>query len=130
MPYVEFQLMDFEDMCFAESTFDGIWAAYSLFHIPKQSFSKVLKKMNTILKGNGYLYLTVKKGINEGLEKDARYSGNIYKYFSYYQEDELSEFIENANFKILEITSVERKHSYQTHDALRVFCQKTNKIKN
>lgn len=123
-PSVEFQLMDVEEMNFPASSFDGAWAACSLAHISKITFPEVLKKIHSILRENGYFYLTLKKGSGEVLENDGRYDGNVKKFWSYYEEQELKHFLQAAQFKILEFDTVEKTHPYQTHSAFRVFCQK------
>ena len=66
----------------------------------------------------------LKKGSGEVLENDGRYDGNVKKFWSYYEEQELKHFLQAAQFKILEFDTVEKTHPYQTHSAFRVFCQK------
>ena len=111
-------------MDFPAETFDGAWAACSLVHVSKNALPEVLKSIHFILKPKGYFYLTLKKGSGEILEQDRRYAGDIKKYWSYYDEQELKRYIQNAQFKLLEFTTVEKTDPYQTHAAFRVFCQK------
>lgn len=85
---------------------------------------EVLQKIHTILKPNGYFYLALKKGEGEILEIDARYQGNFKKFWSFYAEEALKQFLQTAKFKILECDTVEKNHHYQTHSAFRIFCQK------
>jgi ubiquinone/menaquinone biosynthesis C-methylase UbiE len=123
-PLSTFKLMDMETMDFPQATFDGVWAACSLGHIPKSHLPQVLNKINYILKDKGYFYLALKKGLGEKLEFDERYKGNIQKFWSFYEEKELKEILVAAKFSILECDVVEKSHPYQTHLAFRVFCQK------
>jgi len=123
-PLARFELMDIEKLDLPEASFDGVWAACSLLHISKQEFPSVLKQIHSLLKKEGSLYLTLKKGVGERLEKDTRYDGNPEKFWSYFEEDELRNLIQTAKFKILELTTVEKNDAYQTHQALRVFCRK------
>ena len=44
------QVMDIENLEYADQSFDGIWAVTSLLHIPKEGLSKVISKLNAILK--------------------------------------------------------------------------------
>lgn len=122
-PLAEFQVMDIETLDFPDASFDGVWAAASLLHIPKIVLPDVFKKIHAILKENGYFYLTLKKGAGEVLEKDSRY-GDFQKFWSYFEEDELKEFLEAAHFKIIDFTVVKKHHAYLTHDGLRAICQK------
>lgn len=123
-PLANFKLMDIETMSFPASSFDGVWSACSLAHISKQLFPDVLKKIHFMLKERGYFYLALKKGSGEILEHDSRYDGNSKKFWSFYEEDELKSILQMAQFNIFEFDIVEKNHSYQTHPAFRVFCQK------
>ncbi|STX52155.1 methyltransferase [Legionella busanensis] len=123
-PLATFKIMDIEELSFSESSFDGVWSACSLGHIPKNVLPEILMTINKILKKGGYFYLALKQGTGEGLEVDTRYKGDIKKYLSYYTAQELKVLLNNARFKILDIAHIEKNHSYVKHSALRVFCQK------
>src|SRR5688572_14703882 len=45
-PLANFKLMDIETMSFPASSFDGVWSACSLAHIPKTILPDVLEKIN------------------------------------------------------------------------------------
>lgn len=123
-PLAEFHTMDMEHLLFSPASFEGAWAATSLLHLPKQDIGTVFRKIHYILKENGYFYVSLKKGAGEGLEKDSRY-GNIEKFWSFFEEEELKNILEGAKFKIVTLNIVEQYHPYQTHPALRVLCQKS-----
>jgi ubiquinone/menaquinone biosynthesis C-methylase UbiE len=124
-PLSQFQLLDFETMELPDASFDGAWAACSLGHCAKKVFPDVLKKVHALLKEGGSFYLALKKGSGESLDEDLRYEGNIKKFWSFFEEDELINILQNAQFKILELDVVQKHHPYQTtHPALRVFSQK------
>jgi ubiquinone/menaquinone biosynthesis C-methylase UbiE len=122
-PLAHFQMMDIENISFPAASFEGAWAACSLLHVPKKNFPLVLERIRTILKKNGYFYLTLKKGSGEGLETDLRY-GHYDKFWSFYEEDELKKILQTAKFNILDCCTVEKQFAYQTHSNLRIFCQK------
>lgn len=111
-------------MKFSEAIFDGVWAVCSLGHITKKALPEVLAKIYSMLKEGGCFYWALRKGHCEELIKDSRYPGNIEKFWSFYQEDELKELLEAAQFKIIDFAIVAKNHPYQTQDAFRVFCQK------
>lgn len=123
-PLANFQLMDIETINLPSATFDGAWAACSLGHIPKNKILNVLNKIHILLKEHGYFYLALKKGTGEILEKDLRYAGNHQKFWSFFEEDELKNYLENAGFKVLDFKMIEKEYDYQTHPAFRIFCQK------
>lgn len=123
-PSAEFRLMDIENIDLPLASFDGAWAACSLGHIAKTALPTVLQTIHSLLKDNGYFYLALKKGNGESLEKDSRYEGNFLKFWSYYSEEELKQILQLAQFKIVDFATVEINHSYQSHPAFRIFCQK------
>lgn len=123
-PLAEFHLMDMDALDFAKDSFDGVWAACSLNHLSKQALPQVLNSVYQLLKEKGCFYLTFKQGSGEVLEQYARYNGEIKKFWSFYEEEELLSLLEQASFKILSCDLIEKTHSYHTHAAFRIFCQK------
>lgn len=123
-PLAEFQLMDIEAMDVPAVSFDGAWAACSLGHIAKKTLPDVIKKIHVLLKDKGYFYLTLKRGTGEILDQDVRYDGEIKKFCAFYEEEELKNILQETHFKILDFDVIEKNHNYQSHDAIRVFCQK------
>ncbi|TAL64016.1 MAG: class I SAM-dependent methyltransferase [Legionella sp.] len=123
-PLAEFQVMDMEAMSLPAASFDGVWSACSLGHISKKLFPNVLQNIHQLLKDHGYFYLALKRGTGETLAQDSRYEGDIKKFWAYYEEDELKNILQQAQFKVLEFEAVAKHHHYLTHDAFRIFCQK------
>lgn len=118
-----FHIMEMEKITLPNEAYDGVWAAASLLHLHKAALPPVLHRIHTLLKPNGYLYLTLKQGDGEGLETDLRY-GDYKKFWALYQPEELRQLLENARFSILELVTVEKKVEYHTHPSLRAFCRK------
>jgi len=124
-PRAKFALMDIENMDLAENTYDGVWAVCSLTHIAKKELPNVLKKIHLLLKEDGYFYLALKKGSGEVLEQDKRYEGEHKKFWSFFTEDEIRRFLQEAHFNVVDFAEVEKNSPYQTHSAFRIFCQKS-----
>jgi len=122
-PLATFQVVDLEELSLSASSFDGAWAGCTFSHIPKDNLPSILKNVYSLLKQRGYFYLTVKKGTGEGAEKDLRY-GDYEKFWSFFGENEIKEFVEQAGFKVIECCTVERRFEYHTHACVRIFCQK------
>jgi SAM-dependent methyltransferase len=122
-PLAHFEVMDMESLNFPEHSFDGAWAAASLLHTPKVKILKVLKGIHAILKPKGLFYLSLKQGIGEGVEADLRY-GNIEKYWSYFQEEEIRHYLAAAHFNILSLSVSKPKTAYQTHPSIHIFAEK------
>ena len=123
-PLAKFKLMDIEDIDFPAAAFDGVWAICVLGHINKTSLPAILNKIYYSLKPQGYFYLAVKQGRGEDLIIDTRYSGNHRKYWSFFEKEEISSLLESAQFKITDLSLVEKNDPYQTQPAFRIFCQK------
>ena len=85
-----------------ENIFDGIWASFSLQHLPKKDFKTALKLLNNSLSNTGFLYI----GIHEG-NKEIR--DTLGRYYSYYGESEISGIIQSLNLKIFSLDKLESK---------------------
>ena len=82
--------------------FDGIWASFSLQHLPKSDFKPALKLLKNSLSETGFFYI----GIHEG-NKEIR--DTLDRYYSYYGESEISGIIQSLNLKILSLDKLESK---------------------
>ena len=82
--------------------FDGIWASFSLQHLPKSNFKPALKLLKNSLSETGFFYI----GIHEG-NKEIR--DTLGRYYSYYGESEISGIIQSLNLKIMSLDKLESK---------------------
>lgn len=91
--------MDMLDLKFDTEEFDAVWCMNSLLHIPKDIVMNALKNFHKVLKPNGVLFLAVQEG--EG-EKFVRFekSGNMPRFFAFYQQPEIENMLEEAGFII------------------------------
>ena len=85
-----------------ETIFDGIWASFSLQHLPKNDFKPALKLLKSSLSETGFFYI----GIHEG-NKEIR--DTLGRYYSYYGESEISGIIQSLNLKIFSLDKLESK---------------------
>lgn len=122
-PKAKFKIMDFRELTFKNNNFNAIWFNASLLNIKKKDTEKTLNEMYRVLKSNGLIFVSVKQGKGEGLEKDKRYNG-IEKYYAYYDRDELKRKLEEAGFKIIKIETGSKKERYDTHQFIRAYCKK------
>ena len=97
-----FRLMDLRDLDLPVSSFDGFWASAALHHFSKQELPEILKSFYNFLKTDGVGFISVKKKkvMDEGFIKEEK-SGGIERYFSFFREDEMFKFLEEANFIVL-----------------------------
>lgn len=75
--------------------FDGVWACASLLHLPYEELKKVMKNISTMIKLEGYFYLSFKYGDFEG-ERNGRY-------FTDMTEEKFKELIKDMKeYKLIE----------------------------
>ena len=86
----------------SKKIFDGIWASFSLQHLPKSDFKPALKLLKNSLSETGFFYI----GIHEG-NKEIR--DTLGRYYSYYGESEISGIIQSLNLKIFSLDKLESK---------------------
>ena len=82
---------DFLHLDLPASTFDGIFANASLFHVPKAVLPDVLKKLHAALKAVGVLFSSNPRGNNQEGWSGPRYG-------SYHDLDAWRGFLEQAGF--------------------------------
>jgi SAM-dependent methyltransferase len=74
-------------------SYDGIFANASLFHVPRQGLSRVLKMLATSLKPSGVLFSSNPRGSGEALNGE--------RYGNYLEFDEYNTFLNEAGFEVL-----------------------------
>jgi len=115
---VSFSTMNILELEFPQNFFDGIWCSCVLIHLSKTDVPKAFEEMRRVLRVGGVLYLLVKQGEGEGIEKDKRYGG-AEKYSSYFTEQELKDLFRSNNFELQELTGLqERVDSYRAKDRI------------
>jgi len=84
----------------SEDLYDGVWASFSLLHATRADFPQILDALQKALKTNGWFHLTMKLGSGEKRDKLGRF-------YTYYSEDELSNYLTTAGFSIDSIATGE-----------------------
>lgn len=121
----EFIEADMTEVALKPNSFDAIWSNASLLHLTKHETKKVLKKLFSALKKNGILFVRVKEGSGEKMQTDTQYSSSdqpLTRFFSYYTEKEMSNFIQKAGFKVLKTESYQA--TTNPHRWIVIFAQK------
>jgi len=88
---------DIEHLPFPNQTFDGIWSAASLIHIPKSRFLRVLHRLYDITKPGGYLGATLIHGFESGYLPDQWIRG---RFLSKWYKHELKRIVEKAGWEM------------------------------
>ena len=79
----------------AEGVYDGVWASFSLLHVPKAEFPGILARVHRAGKPGMRFYLGLKTGEGEGPD-------GIGRFYAYYAEDELERLLNAAGFEVTE----------------------------
>jgi ubiquinone/menaquinone biosynthesis C-methylase UbiE len=88
---------------------DGIWCSATLLHLRRSEISKALLELKRVLKVGSPCFLQVKKGSGEEITVRGLPSGEP-RFFTYFHEDQLREYICSAGFSILD------EHEYNEQD--------------
>jgi 2-polyprenyl-3-methyl-5-hydroxy-6-metoxy-1,4-benzoquinol methylase len=90
-------------------SFDGLWAAASLMHVPKPDARRILADLYKLVRPGGLFAATVTYGVTSRLVTDGWVPG---RYFARWKKDELARAVCRAGWTILElnvVTNRERK---------------------
>ncbi|MCP4319572.1 MAG: class I SAM-dependent methyltransferase [Hyphomicrobiales bacterium] len=74
-----------------ESTYDGIWANFSLLHARPDEFPILLKALHRALVTGGVFHIGMKLG--QGAKRDS-----LDRFYAYYSQDELSAYLVQSGF--------------------------------
>lgn len=100
---------DLRDLPFHSMSFDGLWAAASLMHLPKPDACRTLNDLRRFVRPGGVFAATVPHGLKSCLVTDGWLPG---RYFARWRKEELARAVRRAGWNILELkvtTNRERK---------------------
>jgi SAM-dependent methyltransferase len=94
---------DLRYLPFQAMSFDGLWAAASLMHLPKPDARRILADLCRLVRPGGLFAATVTYGVKSCLVKDGWVPG---RYFARWKKDELARAVSRAGWKVLEMKVV------------------------
>ncbi|MEI8015150.1 MAG: class I SAM-dependent methyltransferase [Nitrospira sp.] len=100
---------DLRDLPFQAMSFDGLWAAASLMHLPKPEARRILADLCRLVRPGGLFAATVTYGMTSRLVTHGWVPG---RYFARWKKEELARAVRRAGWRILElkvVTNRERK---------------------
>lgn len=77
-----------------QALYDGVFANFSLLHLPRVRMPEMLGRLHKALKPQGILHIGVKLGTGDARDELGRY-------YTYYQQDELEELLTSAGFTLI-----------------------------
>lgn len=105
-PTTTFKQGSVRDMPFSNDSFDGIWSCCVLPAIPKHTLVEVLVEHLRVLRPGGVLYLVMPLSPHYPMSREVLYDdddGVPIIYQAYYTTDELTEYLAEAGFTVLNI---------------------------
>lgn len=97
-----FLVMDIRKLSFDSGTFDGIWSARTLIHVPAREIDLTLREWKRVLKIGGVLGICVLEGVGEGIEPEYYDpSGKTKTFFHYFSKKEINDYVIKAGFKLV-----------------------------
>jgi len=106
-PGLRVRRMDLRKLTFSPKTFDGVFAMYSLIHIPEGDVPDALVGINRVLKSGGYLYLAMQEPRHR-MQKDGFYpvvyNRTINMFINLISESEMRAYLKKAGFIVREIS--------------------------
>jgi ubiquinone/menaquinone biosynthesis C-methylase UbiE len=100
VPQGKFQFMDMRRLDFPADSFDGIFCAYALIHIPTEEIPSTLKGFSRILKKGGYLEIAVQQGDPDHIISEP-FMPTEKMFFNFFSSERLSQFLTDAGFQII-----------------------------
>lgn len=91
----------FEDID-ADNAYDGIWANFSLLHVPASEFTKIVTALHFSLKPEGVFHLGMKTGT--GADRD-----RFGRFYTYYSQAALTDILTAVGFKVETVETGEDK---------------------
>jgi SAM-dependent methyltransferase len=94
---------DLRNLPFQPRSFDGLWAAASLMHLPKPDARRILTDLCQLVPPGGLFAATVTYGVRSRLVMDGWLPG---RYIARWKKDELARAVRRAGWTILELRMV------------------------
>jgi ubiquinone/menaquinone biosynthesis C-methylase UbiE len=107
-PGMEFARADIGALPFADQTFDGIIAYYSLIDTPKEHVGTIFREFRRVLKPQGRLLTAVKAGAAEGYQPELL-GIETPIWFTLFTQEEIADYYRQAD---LQIEFIEKRDPY------------------
>jgi ubiquinone/menaquinone biosynthesis C-methylase UbiE len=102
-PEIVFRVQDMRKLDFPPAFFEGAFVAYSLIHLSKKEVTTTLKRICTLLKPRGVLYVAVQGGKSGELELPEPLDPSLTIFLNVFTTQEISRVISQAGFTIVQI---------------------------
>lgn len=99
LPQVNFRLMDMRHLDFSANSFDAIFCAYSLIHIPSEEIVETLTGFRKVLRPEMVVGIITQKGETDKIVAEPMDPGEK-MFFNFFTKDRLKQFLSDASFTL------------------------------
>ncbi len=99
VPEATFVRKDMSQLDFADSSFDGLTAFYSIIHVPREKHSQLLRDFCRILKPDGIMLVTMGSDEWEATEIYSHYGTEMF--WSQYAPQKSLRLVKDAGFEVI-----------------------------
>ncbi len=89
---------DMSTIDFPRESFDAVVSFYAIFHIPREEHADLLRRIQGLLRGGGYLLATMGSGEWEGTEEDFH---GARMFWSHYDREKNLRIVQETGFSII-----------------------------
>lgn len=89
---------DVRALPFPDDAFDGVWCCAALHHLQRADAPAALAEFERVLRPDGALFCSVKRGAEAGFEPDDDHGSGDERFFAYYRGDEFRTLLADAGF--------------------------------
>lgn len=111
-PNADILFGDIVDIELNKELFKGVWARDSLHHIKDEDLDGVFEKLASVLVQDGILYVIVREGTGETIEKKNEKFGDYEVFYHFFTAGELTKRAEKAGFEVIKIDHTKRSHKW------------------
>ena len=97
---IKFQIMDMTKIDLPKSSFEALFVAYSLFHLPPDKIENTMKGFVELLKNRGKIMLILQEGQGDAIV-DEPFKPTEKMYINYFSKELIINLLKKFNFKIL-----------------------------
>ncbi|MCA9380725.1 methyltransferase domain-containing protein [Candidatus Dojkabacteria bacterium] len=95
-----------------KDTYKGIWARDSLHHIHSKDLDTTFKKISEALVEGGILYVIVREGSGELVEKETKTYAELERFYHFFTAQELEDRAVRAGLELVKIDHTKRSHKW------------------
>lgn len=119
-PGIKFERLDMRELSLEPGSFDGIFVAFSLIHIPKKDVPNILKRLYGFLKKDGIIYIAIQEGDSQEISVTEPLKPNEKIFLNINSSSEIKTLLKDAGFSIIKEYKRETK-SKEELDFIKYF---------